>query len=247
MIALCYTGDRRHNVDLTLQNHANLITALSKIGECKTYWFTKDTTARGVCPYDNGDADKSADGVYRIGQGGAVQTWDFMNSINNVQEDIVIRMRTDTWFHPTAIDVIVNEVKEVILGNTDIAFLGSDLINGNVGKEFEKIFVNPDHTGKIQDFVIVANKTKIRTKEDVYAQIDNVAPKKRRSGNKIFRYVIPSGAKAYTILCKIYLIRKYYTQEPDEIYIFKDYLESYGSEKEYPDLRVAYKWLRKRI
>lgn len=245
MIALCYTGDKRHNTDLTLANHAKLINELSKLGECKTYWFIKGTKARGVCPYDEGDPDKSKEGVYRIGQGGAIQTWDFMNSISNVPEKIVIRMRTDTWFHSTAIDVIVNEVKEIIAGNTDIAFLGSDLINGNVGKEFEKIFVNPDHTGKIQDFVIVADKTKIRSKEDVYAQIDGVAPKKRRSGNKIFRYVIPAGAKAYTILCKIYLIRKHYESEPSEVSIFKDYLESYGTEEKYPELRVAYKWLRK--
>lgn len=245
MIALCYTGDIRHNIELTLQNHKKLIDELSKIAECKVYWFTKDRKERGICPYDDNTPDGASTGTYRRGQGGAVQTWDFMNAISKVPENIVIRMRTDTWFHQTAIDVICKEIKEVISGNTDIAFLGSDLINNNVGKENEKLFVDRHQTGKIQDFIIVADKNKINTPKNVYDQIEAVAPKKRRSGNKIFRYAIPENSKAFTILCKIYLIRKHYEYEPHELEIFKDYLNSYGSPKDYPELMPAHRWLGK--
>lgn len=247
MIAICYTGDKRHNLSLTLQNHKKLIDKLSEIAECKVYWFTKDTTERGNCPYDDNSPDLSVDGKYRRGQGGAVQTWDFMNSISKVEENIVIRMRSDTWFQETAIDVIFNELKEVVSGNTDIAFFGSDLINGNVGKEFEKIFLDPMHINKIQDFIIIADKTKILSPDEVYSKIELTHPKKRRSGNKIFRYCIPPGAKAYTILCKIYLIRKFYDSDPPELTIFKDYLDSYGNPDEYEELRQAHRWLRKML
>ncbi len=247
MIAICYTGDKRHNTTLTLENHKKLIDEISKVGECTVYWFTKDTKKRGVCPYDDNTPDLSVEGKYRRGQGGAVQTWDFMNSVGRVKENIVIRMRTDTWFHDTAINVIVDELKEIISGNSDIAFFGSDLINGNVGKEREKIFVDTQHITKIQDFVIIADKTKILSPSEVYEKIDQTHPKKRRSGNKIFRYCIPQGAKAYTILCKIYLIRAYYETEPDELSIFKDYLDSYGSPDAHEELRQAHRWLRKSL
>lgn len=243
MIAVCYTGDKRFNYKLTFLNHKKLFDKLSEIGNLKFYFFTKDLPERGICPYDDNQPDLAIEGKYRRGQGGAVQTWDFMNATSLVDENIVIRMRTDTWFHDSAIDVISNELKEIVDGKTDIAFFGSDLINGNVGKEFEKIFLDPNHITKIQDFIIIANKTKILSPSEVYERIEATHPKKRRSGNKIFRYCLPDGVNAYTILCKIYLIRKFYKDEQDEITIFKDYLESYGTVSKVPELQEAYNWL----
>jgi hypothetical protein len=245
MIAVCYTGDKRHNYSLTLTNHQKLFDKLSELEKIKVYWFTKDTSDRGVCPYDDNSSDQSHQGKYRLGQGGAIQTWDFVNAISKVKENIIIRMRTDTWFHDTAIEVIFNEVKEVLDGRTDIAFFGSDLINDNVGKEFEKIFVNPHHVNRIQDFIIVTDKRKIYSPIDVIKIIDETHPKKRGNGNKTFRYCIPNESKAYTILCKIYLIRKFYEAEPAELDIFEDYLKSYGAPEKFENLIPAYTYLRK--
>jgi hypothetical protein len=248
MIAVCYTGDKRYNYTLTLQNHKKLLDQLSKLGKVNTYWFTKDSPERGVCPYDDNSPDESAEGRYRRGQGGAVQLWDFINAMQKVKETIVIRMRTDTWFTDGAIEIIENELKNVIAGETAIAFFGSDLVNNNVGKDYERIFVNPEHISRIQDFIIITDKTKIRTPQEMIDNIEKVHPKKRSSGNKIFRFPIIAGSNAYTILCKIYLIRKFYETEPSELDIFEDYLNSYADPMR-EDIREllspAYSWLTK--
>lgn len=241
MIAVCYTGDIRGNQEIAKANHKKLFDKLSALAKINIYWFTKNTSARGECPYE----ENIPDDRYRRGQGGAIQVWDFVNAIYSVNETYVIRMRTDTWFTDSAIEIIFNETREVLEGRTDVAFFGSDLINNNQGTDYKKIFVDINGVARIQDFIVVANKNKLRSKQDIYDTIEATKPKKRRSGNKLFRYIIVNGSNAYTILCHIFLIRKNYPSTPNDMEVFKDYLDSYSDPKFDELLKPAYDWLHK--
>ena len=70
VMAIFYTGDKRHNIDIAKQNHQKLFDRLKDIVDINLYWFTKDDPGRGVCPFEEGDP--ALDNVYRRGQGGAV-------------------------------------------------------------------------------------------------------------------------------------------------------------------------------
>ena len=233
-LAIFYTGDVRHNQEIAAINHKNLIARLTEICEVSVYRFTRDDPLRGHCPYDEVD---QGDTRYRRGQGGAIQVWDFMRGVERTSEDIVIRLRTDLWFTKSSIDVLCDELKEIIAGNTDIAYFGSDWVNESAGELNKKLPFYVDHDAVIQDFVIMARRDKLKTFDDVMSHMNQVVPNKRRSGNKTFRYIIPidpgvpgfreQRAVVYRILCQIWLIRRDYISMPVDDDVCRDYIQSY--------------------
>lgn len=234
-VALFYTGDKRHNLEIAKQNHQKLFDRLKNIVDINIYWFTKDDPSRGVCPYEEGDPN--LDTVYRRGQGGGIQVWDFVRSCERTTEPYVIRLRTDVWFTDSSIDVICHEVKEIIEGRSDIAYLGSDWIHENAGKIYQKLVVIDGVAPGVQDFVIIANRANLKPGQQVIDYINGLNPKKRRSGNNLFKLLIPmhqleNGSyvqeiSAYRILCQLWLIRKTYTAYPTDNDVCKDYIQSY--------------------
>ena len=81
MIAIIYNGDIRFNQDIAKENHQRLINRLKEFGKVTTYNFIKNDPDRPVCPYDEGGLDTAAQGTYRRAAGGAVQVWDFVQSV----------------------------------------------------------------------------------------------------------------------------------------------------------------------
>jgi hypothetical protein len=229
-LAVFYTGDVRHNQFIATANHNKLITALKVV---KIYNFTKSDPERGLCPYDDGEPDT----VYRRGQGGAIQVWDFCQGVDRTTEDIVLRLRTDIWFTDSSIDVIVNELKLMIDNQADITYFGSDWVNQTVGVINLKLPVHIDHDPVVQDFVILAQRSKIKSTSSVIDDLAKVIPNKRRSGNKTFRYIIPTEpgvpgfrnqlAIVHRILCQIWLIRQDYVTYPTDNIVCRDYIQSY--------------------
>lgn len=234
-LAIFYTGDKRHNLEITKQNHQRLFDKIKQIIDFNVYWFTKDDPERGVCPYEEGDPN--ADIVYRRGQGGGIQVWDFIRSCDRTNEPYVMRLRTDVWFTDSSIDVIFNEIKEVLEGRTDIAYLGSDWIHENAGKINQKLVVIDGVAPGVQDFVIIANRLKMKPGDQVIDYINNLNPKKRRSGNNLFKLLIPmvkteeglyyQEISAFRILCQLWLVRQTYTEYPTDNEVCKDYIQSY--------------------
>lgn len=235
LIAIFYTGDKRHNLEIAKKNHQQLFDRIREIADYNIYWFTKDDPLRGVCPYEEGDPN--ADTVYRRGQGGGIQVWDFVKACERTTEPYVIRLRTDVWFTPTSIDIICNEIKEIIEGRTDIAYLGSDWIHENAGKINHKLVVIDGVAPGVQDFVIMANRSKMKSGNQVIEYINGLNPKKRRSGNNLFKLLIPmvktdeglyfQEISAFRILCQIWLIRQTYTEYPTDEEVCRDYIQSY--------------------
>lgn len=237
-IAVFYTGDVRHNQEIAMINHKKLIAKLNEICETVVYKFTRDDPLRGHCPYDEVD---QPDTRYRRGQGGAIQVWDFMRGVERTTEDFVIKLRTDLWFTDSSIDVICNEMREVVEGRTDIAYFGSDWVNNTAGEINMKIPFHVDQDAVIQDFVIVARRSKLKSFQEVISHLDGVNANKRRSGNKTFRYIIPTGpgvpgfrdqlAVVYRVLCQIWLIRRDYINIPTDDDVCRDYIQSYISDE----------------
>lgn len=237
MIAVFYTGDVRHNQDIAAANHTLLINRLRELGEVNVYRFTRDDPERGQCPYDPPADIDDPDIVYRRGQGGAVQVWDFIRGVQRTQEPIVIRLRTDLWFTNTSVEVIVNEVQALINNEYGIAYFGSDWVNDTIGAENLKLHVNINHDPHVQDFVVAARRDSLKSFDDVAAHMDAVNPNKRRSGNKTFRFIVPNQevgknvweqtVKTYRILCQIYLIRQDYNEYPNDMLVCRDYIQSY--------------------
>jgi hypothetical protein len=223
MISVFYTGDRRHNEKVMQINHFKFLKSLAQIDTVGVNFYTKDFQDRGECPFDEGGPDTKL----RRGQGGAVQVWDFVTSVDRSQGDIVIKLRTDVWFTESSIDVISKQVKDIVDGKSDIVFFGSDLVNDNQGKENEVIPIAHGDPPRIQDFVIAARKNKLTPSAQVIQDLLNISPKKRRSGNKTFRDIVPNNVTAYTVLCHLWLIRKWYDDYPDNHTVCGDYIQSY--------------------
>lgn len=230
-ISMLYTGDVRGNHLVMAKNHLPLIMELQKICEVETLDFTKPSKLRGNNPYDHNEPDIK----YRRGEGGAVQLWDFVHAIDNCDGDIVIKMRTDIWFEPTAINVVVDTVKKIIAGEVDAAYLGSDWLNGHHGQLCEVEEMTPA-TKLTPDFCVIALRDKIRNLDNIRKQIADTKPQKRRSGNKTFRWLMTEGremtGRTYMIFCRIWLIRETYKDHPEDWEVVRDYIQSYLTTKE---------------
>lgn len=232
MIAVIYTGDIRHNQSVAQRNHQKFFDALAQIAPYQRYDFTRNDPNRGQCPYDPPAEQADPDNVYRRGFGGAVQVWDFMRGVERTEEPIVVRLRTDLWFTDSSIKVICDEIQRLIDNETDIAYFGSDWINESAGAVNTRLPVNWHSDALVQDFVVAVRRDGIRTFESVVKHIDDLNPNKRRSGNKIFRYLIKSDgpeqlSRAHRILCQLWLVRQNYGDYPNDMIVVRDYIQSY--------------------
>lgn len=232
MIAVFYTGDIRHNQNVARKNHQKFLDAVSKIGEYRVYNFTRNDPERGQCPYDPPPEQADPDNIYRRGFGGAVQVWDFMRGVARTEEPVVIRLRTDLWFTDSSIDVICDEIQLLIDNATDVAYFGSDWLNESVGMVNMKLPVNIHRDPHVQDFVIAARRDGIKDFDTVINDIDALNPNKRRSGNKLFRYILKMDgleqiSRAHRILCQLWLVRQDYGDYPTDNTVVRDYIQSY--------------------
>jgi hypothetical protein len=241
MISVFYTGDRRHSPDIMRENHDVMIQKLATLAPVEVAWYTKDFISRGECPFDEGGDDVSL----RRGQGGAVQVWDFLTGAERLTGDIVIRFRTDLWFTQSAQNVILDHVRDIIKDNVDVVYFGSDLVNDNQGKENESYEINRFDPPRIQDFCIAARRNRLASAQEVTDRMLAMPPKKIRSGNKVFKYILGDFARARGVMCHLWLIRKFYTNMPTDRDVCRDYIASY-IERTRPEVNMlldpAWEW-----
>ncbi len=232
MIAVFYTGDIRHNQLVARKNHQQFLDALAEIDHYQVYDFTRNDPERGQCPYDPPPEQADPDNVYRRGFGGGVQVWDFMRGVQRTTEPVVIRLRTDLWFTASSIQVICDEIKLLINNHADVAYFGSDWLNDSVGQINMKLPVNIHIDPHVQDFVVAARRDGIKDFDTVINDINVLNPNKRRSGNKLFRYILKMNgldqvSRAHRILCQLWLIRQDYGDYPTDSTVVRDYIQSY--------------------
>jgi len=206
-IALFYIGQKRY-VEMGEKNHKKLISELEKIALVTIYNFTRDLDQPSASPWP---------------QGGAIQVFEFLESIEKIEEDIVIKLRTDLWFTNSAIFALVEEVRLVCENKQDATFMTCNL-RDYLGHTYTK---DPIDLHPIPgDFVVLVNKKILRNKEEIYKSIDNLSPKKREGGNKPFGAIIKDRQQTYNVHSQIYLIRKHLDDPFDPWQVGYDYIST---------------------
>ena len=254
MIDVVYTGDIRSTQDVARKNHQLFFDELSKISTYEVHQFTAPDGEKNFtpCPFDRGGKDTYwIKETLRRGQGGGVQVWQFMNAVRLTKNPFIIRMRTDNWFTKKSIDVVIKELKAIMNKEYEIAFFGSNWLEGAIGEEHDKILLSKRDQLEVpirtEDFVIVAKRDGIKDfDETLNGLIAIKGANGIRSGNKCFRFIIPQKSEAYKHLCQIYLMRTTYNKDyPTDKQVCYDYLMSYcKSEHETGKMKPALDWWR---
>ena len=201
-IAVVYIGQRKFDKTSTA-NHQALIELLKTQHTVNVYDFTRP--------------GPSTDGPFS--SSGGVQVWDFLQAVNSVDEDIIIKLRTDLWFTTNSMSVVLSELNEIVNGNNDVAFMGVDFTN-----HYDKLHERSDATNKkVTDFAIIARRSSLDTEESVVIRLNGP---KHKSGNVMFKYILAPNARAVSVSCQMYLIRKEY-DTPDNWQIYSDWTSEY--------------------
>lgn len=202
-IAVVYIGQNRF-YKTAENNHRQLIDLLRTKYEINVYDFTRP--------------GPSTEGPFT--SSGGVQVWDFLQAVKTVKEDIVIKFRSDIWFTKNSMSVVLSELDEIVNDRNDVAFMGVDFTN-HYDKLHERI--DAATTKKVTDFVVMAKRNAIDNEQSI---IDRLNGPKHKSGNVMFKYILIPTARAVSISCQMYLLRKDYDQ-PSNWQIYSDWTSEY--------------------
>ena len=213
-IAFVYTGERRFENIGKKDNHLHLYQSLSEFTSFKII--------------DKCKSNRQGDEFVLSGPN---QIWDFYKSIDDVKEDIIVRMRTDIWFAKSSIPHIVNEILATKNGNQSFSLLGSELFE-HYNCEY-KTYDLPDiripaksHV-KTADFMCIVNRNNLRDKQEIYNELKN---EKSKSGNRLWQRVRKTTGK-YSF-GQIYLIRANYKPvHLNDNYMAYQFAEGYNKRK----------------
>ena len=166
-IAVVYIGQQKFDTT-SRTNHERLFELLRTKYEINVYNFTRP--------------GPSTEGPFM--SSGGVQVWDFLQALKQTQEDIVIKLRTDTWFTSNSMSVVLAELNEVVNGNNDVAFMGVDFTF-----HYDKLHERNDAsaTKKVPDFFIIARRSSLDTEESIVTRLNGP---KHKSGNVMFRMLV---------------------------------------------------------
>ena len=209
-IAFVYTGERRFE-KIGKENHRHLFQTLSEFTSFKII---------DKCKKDRNNDEFNLSGPNQI--------WDFYKAIDDVKEDIIIRMRTDVWFTPSSVPHIVNEILATKNGNQHFSLIGSELFN-HYNVEY-KTYDLPDiripaksHV-KTADFMCIVNKNNLRDKQEIYNELKN---EKSKSGNRLWQKIRKTTGQ-YSF-GQIYLLRDNFRKENlNDNYIAYQFSKHYG-------------------
>lgn len=200
--AVVYIGQRKFDTT-SRANHDRLFELLRTKYDINVYDFTRSG------PSTTGPFQSS----------GGVQVWDFLQAVKSVDEDIVIKFRTDLWFTRNSMSVVLSELNEVVNGNNDVAFMGVDFTN-----HYDKLHDRIDATNKkVTDFAIIARRSSLDTEESIVTRLNGP---KHKSGNVMFKYILSPEARAVSVSCQMYLLRKDY-DAPSNWQIYSDWTSEY--------------------
>jgi hypothetical protein len=202
-IAVVYIGQRKFD-KTSKANHQALIELLKTQHTVSVYDFTR--------------SGPSIDGPFT--SSGGVQVWDFLQAVKSVDEDIIIKLRTDLWFTTNSMSVVLSELNEIVDGNNDVAFMGVDFTN-----HYDKLHERIDAAAfkKVTDFAIIARRSSLDTEESIVTRLNGP---KHKSGNVMFKYILAPDARAVNISCQMYLIRKDY-DTPSNWQVYSEWTSEY--------------------
>lgn len=219
MIGIFYNGEDRYR-EISRDNHAEFIELLSAKYPVNLYDLTAANITRSNCPYS---------------EVGNIQLWDFAQSINQLKEKFLIKLRTDLWITPSGKAAIIDELENVIAGSQDASFLGYAHKN-HFSSKYKKYFVLGYEN--VRDLVIIVNKDKVCSSQEILTKLES--SEAIRSGNLMYGKILRDDSNAYNVFCQLYLIRKNYdkTLKDWQWQVGKDFLLDWNPKKS----RLALEW-----
>jgi len=210
-ITFVYTGERRFENIGKKNNHLHLYQALSEFTSFKII---------DKCKENRKDDEFVLSGPNQI--------WDFYKAIDDVKEDIIIKMRTDIWFAKSSIPHIVNEILSAKNGKVSFSLIGSELFNHyNVDyKTYELPDIQTPGKSHVKtaDFICIVNRNNLKDKNEMY---NDLKIEKSKSGNRLWQRVRKTTGQ-YSF-GQIYLIRDNFRKENlNDDYIAYEFSKKYG-------------------
>lgn len=186
MIAVVYIGEARFE-EYTRMNHDHMLGLLRQNWPVTVYDYTWEKLDRTNCPYE---------------LSGQRQVWDFYQALDQINENIVIKLRTDVWFGPEAAEALLQEVSLIVDQAHDVSFIGAEFFQA-YDKTYQRVPVS--EVAKVQDFCIAVNRQAIADRDDVMDRLTN--GKQFKSGNKTWQFILTEDTRAYTVRGQFYLVR----------------------------------------
>ena len=205
-VAVLYIGHPRFK-DLSMLNHKKLIDTISMDFKVTIYDFTQPILDRAECPFTSS---------------GGIQLWDFYTSVDKIEEDIIIKIRTDLFFTDSSIKTIISELKQIVNKEITVSFLGLGLLSEHVDSGIYKeeyYSYTYRKSGKVLDWIVIADKKFISTKEVVFEDLTTGKSSRNGSGNYTWKLIVNPRVTANVVSCHTALIRKFYKNED---FIFKN-------------------------
>ncbi|MEY4331386.1 MAG: hypothetical protein RLZZ196_124 [Bacteroidota bacterium] len=195
--------------DSAKSNHQKLLNTLNSRYAINVYDYYRDADSPN-CPFD---------------LSGKVQVWDFLTARDKINEDIIIKLRSDVYFTQSSIEVICNEIDNVQRNECDVVYLGIDFMN-----DYNKVHKREDarSVAKTTDFVVIARRSCLLDTDTVTESLKAV---KDKSGNKTFYAILTPEARAVKVSCQMYLFRKEYEQL-ESWQIYWDWCSEYKKSQE---------------
>jgi hypothetical protein len=222
MIGIVYIGQPRFK-ESTKLNHQLLFDRLSEVYKIKIYDLSTDM--RSGCRF-NPEVLESR---------GNLQLWDFADCIDKVDEDIIIKIRTDLWFTPSSIETIFLELENIVKENQDVSFLGHNFKKTYAEKYLK--YSNIKQTDNVRDLVIIFNKLSIRDPKEIFRLNEKFGFV--RSGNKIHGQILKDTTRAANVFCQLYLVRENLPKNIDPWTVCYKFIASWNQKK----ARDAMAWI----
>jgi len=219
MIGIFYNGEDRYR-ETSRENHEEFIKILSTKYPVSVYDLTIENINRSNCPYS---------------EVGNIQLWDYAQSIDQLKEKFLIKLRTDLWITPSASRAIIAELENIIVGTQHASFLGYAHKN-HFASKYDKYFVLGYEN--VRDLVIIVNKDKICSSQEISTKLKSLDAV--RSGNLMYGKILRDDSISYNVFCQLYLIRKHYDKHSKEWQwqVGKDFLLDWNPKKS----RLALEW-----
>jgi hypothetical protein len=206
MIAILQIGLRR-KFNICINNHQSVYQSLSDKYGIKIYDFYKDNT-NVPNPF------KSP---------GKIQVYDFMSGCEQINEDVFVKFRSDIYLTDTGKQVLINEIDNVLSHKADVVFLGTNMYNDY--KETYKRYDDSRTCKLLNDFVIIARKSKLKSKDLVTEELKH--DREGDSGNYYFHKIILPDTCSVNVSTQIYLVRKEFSEPVDTWSVYYNWAYTY--------------------
>lgn len=218
MISIIQTGLGRYR-EITNPNHKELYDLIAEHYPITIHDFYR-TDSDPECPYKGS---------------GSVQLFDLLKAKDKVDNEIILKIRSDILITKVARLAILDELKKIINGEIDISFIGIELL---------KYYHLPYHQAnylhkvrKVLDYVVICKKSML---DDTV--IDGHHDKiSSNTGNAVLYLLIKDNMRASIMSTQIYVIRKNFeTFTNHDVYLEWANWNNQKIKRKYPK---TYKWI----